>query len=79
MWFVHHRINRMNPCLTSRSSAPAPQGSLVFSGFVGWRGALIVGVGHVEERARALRAAGSMAILGSGCFAIKKNYISNNQ
>ncbi len=53
MWFVHHRINRMNPCLTSRSSAPAPQGSLVFSGFVGWRGALIVGVGHVEERARA--------------------------
>ena len=34
--------------LTVRSSAPAPRSGLVFSGFVGWRGALIVDVRHLD-------------------------------
>ncbi|GEM_PF-5401595 len=39
-----HAKSSMNNGLTTRSSAPAPRGGLVFSGFVRWRGALIVGV-----------------------------------
>ena len=37
-------IHRTNPCLANRCGAPAPRSGLVWSGFVGWRGALNAGV-----------------------------------